>query len=164
MLLLSLIHISLAEAVEVLDVRLAHLVQNMIDTVLGSHLELTADVVFDQLLQKGGIGVGVEVVLSLIHISCRPATGRAGGAICFEKDGAKGDGAACRPVGGFGEPPVSGKQGSLLAGAAVCSGQKQALSAGAGAPPGDECLFAVACTDADDAAALFAGAGHERAR
>ena len=34
----------------------------------------------------------------------RPATGRAGGAICFEKDGAKGDGAACRPVGGFGEP------------------------------------------------------------
>ena len=96
--------------------------------------------------------------------ACRPATGRAGGAICFEKDGAKGDGAACRPVGGFGEPPVSGKQGSLLAGAAVCSGQKQALSAGAGAPPGDECLFAAACADADAAAALFAGAGHERAR
>ena len=55
---------ALAEAVEVLDVRLAHLVQNMIDTVLGSHLELTADVVFDQLLQKGGIGVGVEVVVA----------------------------------------------------------------------------------------------------
>ena len=53
-----------AEAVEVLDVRLAHLVQHVVDTMLGGNLELPADVVLHQLLQKGGVGVGVEVVVA----------------------------------------------------------------------------------------------------
>ena len=55
---------TLAEAVEVLNVRFAHLVQNMVDTVLRCNLELSADVVFYQLLHKGRVWISDCIIVA----------------------------------------------------------------------------------------------------
>ena len=55
---------ALAEAVEVLNVRFSHHIQNVVDTMLGSNLELAADVIFDQLLHEGRVGVCDGIVVA----------------------------------------------------------------------------------------------------
>ena len=44
--------------------RLAHLVQNMVDTVLWCNLELSADVVFYQLLHKGWVWISDCIIVA----------------------------------------------------------------------------------------------------